>query len=133
MTAAVRKERENGLGYRLFCMMVLFCGTLYRAVKKAMKGKCGKKLQGLFSVLAFGCLGAVIYLCACLEQDRLSLLSTVLLAIPCMAGFGLFCDFAGAFRPYRYMKKKGMHQNRRKNVMHMPTAQPQISALRKSA
>jgi len=75
----------------------------------------------------------VFYLCSLLEQDRISLFSAILLVVPSLAGFGMFCDFAGAFCPYRYMKKQGNRQARNRNIMQMPSAETYSATLRKSA
>lgn len=128
-----REENKNSLIYQMFCLAVLFCNTLYRGVKKAMKGKCGKKLQLVFSLLALGCLAATFLICASLEQEQISLFRAILLVIPSMAGFGLFCDFAGAFRPYRYLKKQGARQLRNANIIRMPIVESRSAGFRKSA
>jgi len=134
MTVAVeRRENKNNFGYRLFCMVAFLVGGIYRGVKRTVKGRCGKKMKMVFSGLAVACLMLVFYLCSLLEQDRISLFSAILLVVPSLAGFGMFCDFAGAFCPYRYMKKQGNRQARNRNIMQMPSAETYSATLRKSA
>ncbi len=124
MTATTKNTNEmnNSFSIRLVGMLVYFGGGIYRGVKRMMRGKCGKKLQVLFTCLALFCLGAVFYICGALEHDQLSLISAIALAVPSMAGFALFCDFAGAFRPYRYLKKQGIRQARQRRIVAIPLA-----------
>ena len=123
MTAVIKKDNKSGVCYRLFCLAVVFCNAVYRSLKRLAKGKHGQKIQNIFSFLAFACLGAVVYLCAFLEKDNISILQTGLLSVLFLGGFGLFSDLAGAFRPYRYLKKQAARCSRKRNVTVVRTGE----------
>ena len=107
MTAMVQRNQKGFHGfYRFFCLAVVMFGAAYRFLKKAAEGKYAKAVQSLFSLLAFLCLGGIVYFCASLERDGLSVMQAALLSALCLGGFGLFCDLAGAFRSYRDLKSR---------------------------
>ena len=119
MSAAVlqnTKRKEYHCLYKLFCMIVVFFHLVYRCVRKCCKGKVTGKLQPVLSVLALGCITAVCLLPSALDQGMISLGQAGLFSVLLLLGFGCFAGMAGAFRPYRYMKKKQKFVSRR-NVL----------------
>ena len=118
MTAVLKKKRTTI--YSIYCFVVLFAGCICRMVKRVGNGKCGKAGQAVFSLLAFLCLAGTVLLCAAWESESISWLPSMLGAGSCLLGFGLFAGMAGAFRPYRYMKKKQRHSSRGR-VVRMPS------------
>ncbi len=112
------KKNQTTL-YSVYCFIVLLVGGICRMVKKAGNGKCGKFGQVFFSLLAFLSLTGTVMVCAAFEAETISWFIAVLGAAFCMLSFSVFAGMAGAFRSYRYMKKKQKHQNCGK-VMRIP-------------
>lgn len=108
------KRKEYHFAYKLFCMLVVFFHLIYRCAKKCCKGKVTGKLQPVLSVLALGCITLVCLLPSALDKGMISLGQAGLFSVLLLLGFGCFAGIAGAFRPYRYMKKKQKFVSRRK-------------------
>ena len=100
------KRKEYHCVYKLFCMIVVFFHLIYRCAKKCCKGKVTGKLQTVLSVSAWGCIISVCLLPSALDKGMISLGQAGLFSVLLLLGFGCFAGMAGAFRPYRYMKKK---------------------------
>ena len=119
------KKKEYSCIYKLFCTLVLFFGLLYRCIRKCCKGKVSAKLQPVLSLLAFGCIGSVCLLPSALEQELLSFGQTALLSMLLLLGFTCFAGMAGAFRPYRYLKKKQKLASKQKLLPISPSSSEQ--------
>lgn len=117
MTAAWKRKRTTL--YSVYCFVVLIAGCICRTVKRIGNGKCGKLGQAVFSLLAFLSLIGTILLCAAWEAESISWLPAIFGAGSGLLGFGLFAGMAGAFRPYRYMKKKQRRAGRGR-MMRIP-------------
>lgn len=116
MTAVSINKKENTSVYAIYCFFVLAAGCISRGVKKLCRGKCSKAGQTFFSLLAFLCLGGAVCITAAAEGDHISFLSALLGGAALMGGFGLFAGMAGAFRPYRYLKKRAKRTSSRHMV-----------------
>ena len=112
----IKAMKEQKIGYQFYCFLVLFFTAVYRTMKKSVNGKCGKLMQTIYSILAFGCLGGIVYVCASLENDLISIFHAALTAGVLLAGFSLFCSLAGAFRSHRYIKRKQQFTTRKKMI-----------------
>lgn len=77
-----------------------------------------------FFFLAFAChWSSRLSLNAFLEKNNISILQTGILSVLFLGGFGLFSDLAGAFRPYRYLKKQAARYSRNRNVTVVRTGE----------
>ena len=108
------KRKEYHCLYKLFCMIVVFFHLVYRCARKCCKGKVTGRLQPVLSVLALSCITSVCLLPSALDKGMISLGQAGLFSILLLLGFGCFAGMAGAFRPYRYMKKKQKFTSRSK-------------------
>ena len=108
------KSKEYHCLYKLFCMIVVFFHLVYRCARKCCKGKVTGRLQPVLSVLALSCITSVCLLPSALDKGMISLGQAGLFSILLLLGFGCFAGMAGAFRPYRYMKKKQKFTSRSK-------------------
>ncbi|MBS5661269.1 MAG: hypothetical protein KHW79_08305 [Clostridiales bacterium] len=108
------KRKEYHCLYKLFCMIVVFFHLVYRCARKCCKGKVTGRLQPVLSVLALSCITSVCLLPSALDKGMISLGQAGLFSILLLLGFGCFAGMAGAFRPYRYMKKKQKFASRSK-------------------
>ena len=108
------KRKEYHCLYKLFCMIVVFFHLVYRGARKCCKGKVTGRLQPVLSVLALSCITSVCLLPSALDKGMISLGQAGLFSILLLLGFGCFAGMAGAFRPYRYMKKKQKFASRSK-------------------
>ena len=108
------KIKEYHCLYKLFCMIVVFFHLVYRCARKCCKGKVTGRLQPVLSVLALSCITSVCLLPSALDQGMISLGQAGLFSVLLLLGFGCFAGMAGAFRPYRYMKKKQKFTSRSK-------------------